>query len=70
VEKEAENEIKYEDVLTEIWHTWNVMAKVIPLIIGATRSLSRSFQKRLGNIFVKHSSLEVKKTAILEQLTS
>jgi hypothetical protein len=44
---------------------WNVKAKVIPIITDATRNLSRLFQKYLNDISVKHSSVEVQKTAIL-----
>jgi hypothetical protein len=36
------------------------------LIIGATKSFSRLFQKHLDDIPGKHSSLELQKTAILE----
>jgi hypothetical protein len=45
---------------------WNVKAKVMPIIIGATGSLSRPFQKYLDDIPGKHSSAEIQKTAILE----
>jgi len=34
--KEAEKIVKYKDLITDIWHMWNVKAKVIPVIIGVT----------------------------------
>jgi hypothetical protein len=42
--KEAENILKYKDLQIEIWHTWNVKLKVIPVIIFATLTLSQYFK--------------------------
>jgi RNase P/RNase MRP subunit POP5 len=39
----------------------NVKAKVIPVIIGVTGTISRSFRKYLRNIPGKHESKEVQK---------
>ena len=36
IKKEAENNLKYNDLITEIQHMWNVKAKVTKLIVGAT----------------------------------
>jgi hypothetical protein len=44
---------------------WKMKAKVIPIIIGTTESLSRSFQKYLDDIPGKHSREGLQKTAIL-----
>ena len=41
---------------------WNVKNKVIPVIIGATGVISKSFRKYVSNIPGKN---EVKRTAIL-----
>jgi len=39
--------------------------KVIPVIIGATRTISKSFRKYVSNIPGKHEVKELQKTAIL-----
>ena len=36
IKKEVEKNLKYEELITEIQHMWNVKAKVIPVIIRAT----------------------------------
>jgi len=44
---------------------WNVKTKVIPAIIGATGTVSKSFRKYVSNIPGKHDVKELQKTAIL-----
>jgi len=44
---------------------WNVKAKVIPVIIGATGTISKSLKKYMSNIPGKHEVKELQKTAIL-----
>jgi hypothetical protein len=44
---------------------WNVKTKVIPVIIGATGTISGSFRKYPSNILEKHEIKELQKTAIL-----
>jgi len=44
---------------------WNVKTKVIPVIIGATGNISKSFRKYVSNIPGKHEDKELQKTAIL-----
>jgi len=44
---------------------WNVKSKAIPVIIGATGTISKSFRKYFGNIPEKHVVKELQKTAIL-----
>jgi len=36
IKKEAEKNIKYEDLAVEIQCMWNIKRKVIPIITGAT----------------------------------
>ena len=65
IKKEAEKILKYKDLTTEIQRMWNVKTKVIPVIIGATGTVSNSFRKYVSNIPGKHEIKELHKTAIL-----
>ena len=49
----------------EIQRMWNVKTKVIPVIIGATGTISKSFRKNVSNIPGKHEVKELHKTTIL-----
>jgi hypothetical protein len=44
---------------------WNVKTKVIPVIIGATGTISKTFRKYVNNIPGKHEVKELQKTDIL-----
>jgi len=65
IKKEAEKIIKYKDFTIEIQCMWNVKTKVIPVITGATGTISKSFRKYVSNITGKHKVKELQKTAIL-----
>jgi hypothetical protein len=65
VKKEAEKFLKYKELTIEIQRTWNVKAKVIPVIKGATVIISKSFRKYVSNIPGNHEVKELQKTAIL-----
>ena len=65
IKKEAEKILKYKDLTIEIQRMWNVKTKVIPVIIGATGTISKSFRKYVSNIPGKHEVKELQKTAIL-----
>ena len=43
IKKEAEKILKYKDLTKEIQRMWNIKTKVIPVIIGATGTISKSF---------------------------
>jgi len=45
---------------------WTVKTKVIPVIIGATGTISKSFRKYVSNISGNHEVKELQKTAILD----
>jgi len=44
------NNLKYEDLAIEIQRMWKVKSKVMPVIIGATGTISKSFRKYVSNI--------------------
>jgi hypothetical protein len=44
---------------------WNVKTKVIPVIIGATGTISKSFRKYVSNIQGNHEVKELQKAATL-----
>ena len=50
IKKEAEKILKYKDLTIEIQSMWNVKTRVIPVIIGATGTISKSFRKYVSNI--------------------
>jgi len=59
IKKEAEKILKYKDLTIEIRRMWNVKTKVIPVIIGATGTVSKSFRKYVSNIPGKHEVKEL-----------
>ena len=65
MKKEAEKIIKYKDLPIEIQRMWNVKTKVIPVIIGANGTISKSCRKYVSNIPGNHEVKELQKTAIL-----
>jgi len=65
IKKEAEKIIKYKDLTIEIQRMWNVKTKAIPVIIGATGTISKSFRKYVSNIPGNHEVKELQNTAIL-----
>ena len=65
IKKETEKILKYKDLTIEIQRTWNVKAKVIPVIIRLTGAISKSFTKYMSNIPGKHEVKDLHKTAIL-----
>ena len=65
IKKEAQKILKYKDLTIEIWRMYNVRTKVIPVIMGAAGTISKTFRKYVSNIPGKHEVKEVQKTAIL-----
>ena len=65
IKKEAEKALKYKDLTIEIQRMWNVKTKVIPVIIGATGTISKTFSKYVSNIPGNHEVKELQKTATL-----
>ena len=55
IKKETEKILKYKDLTIEIQRMWNVKTKVIPVIIGATGTISKSFRKYRENMKSRNS---------------
>jgi hypothetical protein len=64
IKKGAEKILQYKDLIIEINRVWNVTAKVIPVIIGATGTISESLRQYLRKIPGKHEIKVLQKTAI------
>jgi len=45
LKKEAEKILRYKDLIIEIQRLWNVKVKVIPVIIGANGTISKSLRQ-------------------------
>ena len=54
IKNKAEKILKYKDLTIEIQRMWNVKTKVIPVIIGATGTISKTFRKYVGKIRGNH----------------
>ena len=54
IKKETEKILKHKDLTTKIQRMWNIKTKVIPVIIGSTGTISKSFRKYVSNITGKH----------------
>jgi hypothetical protein len=65
IKKEAEKILKYKYLTIEIQCMWNTKTNVIPVIIAATGTISRSFRKYLSYAPGIHKVKELQKTAIL-----
>jgi hypothetical protein len=65
IKKEVEKILKYEDLIIEIQRMWNVKAKMIQVITGATWTTWKSPRQHLSYVPGKHAIKELQKTAIL-----
>jgi hypothetical protein len=65
VQKEAEEILKHKDLKIEIQRMWNVKTKVIPVLTGATGTISKSFRKYVSTISRNHEVKELQKTVML-----
>jgi len=65
IKKEAKEILKYKDLTIEIQGMWKIKTTVIPVIIGATGTISKSFRKYMSDIRGNHDVKELQKTAIL-----
>jgi hypothetical protein len=65
INKKVEKILECKYLTIEIQRMWNVKTNVIPVIIGATRTISKSFRKYLSNVPGIHEVKELQKRAIL-----
>jgi hypothetical protein len=65
IKKDAEKILKNKDLIIEIQRMWNVKAKVAPVIVRVTGTISESLRQYLSNIPGKHKIEEIQKSAIL-----
>jgi hypothetical protein len=65
IQKGAEKILKYNDLTIEIQCMWNVKTRVIPVIIGANGTISKSIRKYVSTIPGNHEVKELQKIAIL-----
>jgi hypothetical protein len=59
IKEEAEKILKYKILTIEIQCMWNVKTKLIPVITGATETLSKSLRQYLSNTPGKHEIKEL-----------
>ena len=65
IKNKTEKILKYKDLTIKLQRMWNVKTKVIPVIIGGTGTISKSFRKYMSNIPGNCEVKELQKTAIL-----
>ena len=61
IKKEDQKILKYKDLIIEIQRVWNVKAKMIPVIIRATGTISNSLRQYLSNVPGKQEIKELQK---------
>ena len=65
IKKEAEKILKYTNLTIEIKRMWKVKKSVLPVIIGGTGTITKSFRKYISNKPGNHEVKELQQTAIL-----
>jgi len=65
VQKDAEKQLKYKSVCTEIQQMWNMKCVTVPVITGATGTVTKGLRKNLEVIPGKYSIDALQKTAVL-----
>jgi hypothetical protein len=69
IKKEAEKILKYKDLRIHIQSMWIVKAKVIPVTIRATGTVSKLLRQYLNNIPGKHENKETQKKSHIGHTT-
>ena len=61
IKKEAEKNLKYKDLITEIQSMWNVKAILTTVVRGRMEPFQKSFRKYLSNITGNYEIQELQK---------
>ena len=69
IKKEAVKILKYEDLIIEVQRMRNVKAKVIPVIIRMTGTISKSLRQYLSYTTAKHEIVNYKKQPLFSTHT-
>jgi hypothetical protein len=69
IQKEAAKILKYKDLTIEIQRMWTVKTRVIPVIIEATGTISKSFRKYVNTIPGNHVVKELQKNCYIGHCT-
>jgi stage III sporulation protein SpoIIIAA len=65
----AEKISKYQDLIIDIQRMWNVKAKVIPVILGATGTTSKPLRRCLNYILGTYEIKELQKNSHIGHYT-
>jgi hypothetical protein len=65
IKEQTEKILQYQDLTIQIQHVCNAKTKVMPVMIEATGTFSKSFRKYLNNRPEKHEIKELQKTTML-----
>jgi len=65
LQNEAEKKLKYKSLCIEMQRMWNLICTIVPVIIGATGTITTSLRKNLEAVPGKHSIDSLQKTATL-----
>jgi len=55
VQKEAQNKLKYNSLCTEIQRMWDMQCVIVPVICGATGTVTKGLKNNLEATAGKHS---------------
>jgi hypothetical protein len=64
IQEETEKILKYKDLTIEIQRMWTVKTMAIPVIIGATGTISKSFRKYARTIPGNNEIKELQESAL------
>jgi hypothetical protein len=63
-QKEADKKLEYKNESTDIQGMWNMNCFLIPVIIGATGMVSKSFKKSVNNTWTTFNNFYTKNAVV------